>query len=375
MEMSDILKRHFADVEVKIGNLPDDVKLALARLDEMEQKVARGSGGGSSVSYLPSAGQQFVDSEEVKHFSGNAVTGGRRISVETKAILSSITTDAAGSAGGLVVPWRDQLVGLPHRRLVVRDLLQVVPITSNAIQIPKLTAFTNNAATVSETSGATKPQSDMEIQLITANVTTIAHWMLATRQILDDAPQLQGLIDGEMRYQLAFVEDNALLNGTGTGTDLNGIYTQATASSTTAKVALPTKIDVIGMAILQQNLTYLPADGIVLNPSDFTAMKLTKATTGEYIIGDPQSQATPRLFGLPVVITPAMTAGKFLVGNFASATLYDRMSARVEISTEDASNFRQNLVTILCEERIAFAVKSALGFTKGDFAAQITALT
>lgn len=375
MEMSDILKKHFADVETKLGPLSDELKVAIARLDELEQKAARKGGDGGN--FLKSAGRQFIDNDEVKSFTGNAVTAGRRISVETKAIISSLTTDADGSAGDLVVPYRDNIVGLPKRRLVIRDLLQVVPITTGSVQYPKVTGYTNSAATVSETAGDLKPQSELKIDLATANVTTIAHFVEAMRQILDDAPQLQGLIDGELRYGLSYAEELQLLNGGGTGSDLNGIYTQATAlAANPMVVASPTKIDVIGVAILQQNLTDLPATGIVINPSDWTSMQLIKDTTGAYILGDPQSSAQPRLFGLPVVTTPAMTVDKFMVGNFeVGATLYDRMAARVEVSTEDSDNFRRNKVTVLAEERIALAVKNTLAFTKGDFSDAITDLT
>jgi HK97 family phage major capsid protein len=375
MEMSDILKNHFADVEQKLGPLSDEIKTAVARLDELEQKAVRGRGDGGD--FLPSAGRQFIDSEEFKTFTGNAVTAGRRISVETKAIISSLTTDANGSAGAMVVPYRDQVVDLPRRRLVVRDLLNVVPITSGSVQYPKVTGYTNSADTVSETAGDTKPQSELKIALETANVTTIAHFVEAMRQILDDAPQLMGLIDSELRYGLAYAEELQLLSGGGTGSDLNGIYTQATAW--TANVALiqsPTKIDAIAMAILQQNTTDFPADGIVINPADWTAMQVIKDTVGNYILGSPQDATEPRLFGLPVVATPAMPQDKFLVGCFQQgATLYDRMAARVEVSTEDSDNFRRNKISVLCEERVALAVKNTLAFTRGDFSDAIEDLT
>ena len=82
------------------------------------------------------------------------------------------------------------------------------------------------------------------------------------------------------------------------------------------------------------------------------------------------------MFGLPVILTPAMTADKFLVGSFQSSSrLYDRWAARVEVSTEDGDNFRANMVTVLAEERIALAVTNVLGFTKGDFSDAIVDLT
>jgi HK97 family phage major capsid protein len=241
----------------------------------------------------------------------------------------------------------------------------VVQVSSGSVEYPRQTTRTNNAATVAE--GTLKPESALAYELVAVPLRTIAHWILASRQVLDDAPQLQGVIDNELLYQLGFVEDAQLLTGGGTGTDLNGIYTQATAfAAGSLVVTSPQRIDVIGAAILQNALADLPADGIVLHPADWTAITMTKDADGRYIIGNPQDVIEPRLFGLPVVPTQGMTAGNFLVGNFrGSATLYDRMAARVEVSTEDSDNFRKNLVTVLTEERVGLAVKRPTGFTKG----------
>jgi HK97 family phage major capsid protein len=117
----------------------------------------------------------------------------------------------------------------------------------------------------------------MYFDIVTSNVTTIAHWVQATRQILDDVPMLQSYINGRLIYGLKYVEDNQLLNGAGTGTDLNGIYTQATASTANlAVITSPTKIDVIRAAMLQATLANLPASGIVLHPTDWFTIETTK---------------------------------------------------------------------------------------------------
>jgi HK97 family phage major capsid protein len=234
--------------------------------------------------------------------------------------------------------------------------------------------FTNSAATVAE--GALKPESDLQYELVTVPIRTIAHWTIASRQILEDAPQLRGLIDSELRYGLQYVEDNQLLNGAGTGTDLHGIYTQATTfAAGSLVIGAASKIDVLLAAILQNQLANLPVTGIVLHPSDWTSIVGTKDADGNYIIGDPQAATTPNIFGVPVALSLAMTAGTFLVGDFqGSATLYDRWQARVEVSTEDRDNFVRNLVTVLAEERIGLAVKRPTGFTKGSFVAAINDL-
>lgn len=342
------------------------------RIDGLEQKLARRGSG--DVRERKSLGQEVTDDEAVQAFLKEAANGRKgSVSVNVKAIISSLTTDADGSAGDLIVPdRRPGVIAPPQRRLTMRDLISVGRTDSNAIQYVRETGFTNNAATVSETAGDAKPQSEIKFDLVTESVSTIAHWLLATRQILSDVPMLQSYIDGRLRYGLEYVEDNQILNGGGTGTDLNGLYTQATAFSQAAAgvpvMANVTRIDTLRVAILQAALAEYFPDGIVLNPVDWAMIELTKDGDGRYVIGNPQDGAQPRLWRKPVVETTAMTADKFLVGAFKmGAELFVREDASVQISTEDSDNFRKNLVTILAEERAALADYRPEAFIKGDF--------
>lgn len=338
-----------------------------ARLTEIEQKLAR---RGQEPEGRKSVGQQIVESAEIKSFLKSGGKG--RVSVQVKAIISALTTDADGSAGDLIVPMRVPGVnGLPQRRMTIRDLLTPGRTAVNAIQYVKETGFTNNAATVSETSGATKPQSEIKFDIVTSAVTTIAHWVRATKQILDDVPMLQSYIDGRLRYGLMYAEENQLLNGGGTGTDLNGIYTQATAfvaPITPTAAGNMSKIDILRLAILQSSLAEYPANGIVMHPSDWADIELTKTEDGAYLFANPQNGSEPRLWRLPVVETQAMTIDKFMTGAFQmGAQIFDREDAAVEISTEDADNFTKNLVTIRAEQRLGLAVYRPEAFVKGDF--------
>lgn len=363
-----------AEFKEKIDNALTGMNETKGRLDELEQKADR-FGEGRDLE-MKSPGQAFTENDGVKSFMSDP-TSGKRVGVEVKAIVSSLSTDANGSAGDLIVPQRAPMVDPVVRRMTVRDLLTPGRTSANSIQYPKETGFTNSAATVSETTGPTKPQSEIKFDIVTTSVTTIAHWLLATRQILDDVPMLQSYIDGRLRYGLAYVEENQLLNGGGTGTDLNGIYTQATAfAAGTAVVTTPTRLDVLRYAMLQAVLAELPPTGHVLNPIDWALIETTKDADGRYIIGNPQGSLNPTLWGLPVVATQAMTSGAFLTGAFRmGAQIFDRMDARVEISTEDSDNFRKNLVTILAEERLALAVYRPEAFIKGTFSTAITDLT
>lgn len=362
-----------------LGKVTEDTKKAAdealvkhgelsARMTALEQKMVRQPGEPEKQKTI---GQTVTDHEDFKAFAAKRVSKGS-VSIPVKAIISALTTDANGSAGDLIVPQRQPgIIAPPPRKMTIRDLLTPGRTSSNAIQYVKETGFTNSAATVTETAGTAKPQSEIKFDLMTTAVTTIAHWVLATKQILDDVPQLQSYIDGRLRYGLMYVEENQLLNGGGTGTDLNGIYTQATdyvAPITPTAAGNLTKIDVIRLSILQAFLAEYPANGIVMHPSDWADIELTKTEDGAYLFANPQGGSEPRLWRLPVVETQAMTIDKFLVGAFRlGAQVFDREDANVELSTEDSDNFRKNLVTIRAEERLALAVYRPESFVKGDF--------
>jgi HK97 family phage major capsid protein len=336
-----------------------------ARMDAVEQQMARRSGP-DEPEERRSLGQMVTDADDVKALMA---AGRGKASFHLKAIISSLTTDANGSAGDLIVPQRlPGILAPPDRRLTVRDLIQPGSTTSTSVQYVKETGYTNSAATVSETAGTAKPQSEIKFDIATSAVTTLAHWVLATRQILSDVPMLQSYIDGRLRYGLKYAEEGQLLMGGGTGTDLNGIYTQATAFSAPFVVTGATMVDNVRLSILQAHLAELPPDGIVMHPSDWTNIELTKTDDGAYLFANPQGLANKTLWGLPVVDTQAMTIDKWLVGAFKMASqIFDRWDAVVLISTEDDQNFRKNLVTILCEERLALAVYRPEAFIKGDF--------
>jgi HK97 family phage major capsid protein len=103
-------------------------------------------------------------------------------------------------------------------------------------------------------------------------------------------------------------------------------------------VSLPQKVDVLRAAILQVFTTsQLAPDGIILNPIDSASIELLKNANGNYLyLND------GRIWRLPVVESPSMPQGEFLVGAFRQAAqIFDRQEATVEVSTEDSDNFRK----------------------------------
>jgi HK97 family phage major capsid protein len=212
--------------------------------------------------------------------------------------------------------------------------------------------------------GGTKPESAMTFTLKTSPVVTLAHWIRVSTQALADIGTLQTHIDTRLRYGLNFVEELQLLKGSGIGVNLNGLLTAATAYSGT----IGSRLDTFIGAITQLALSDFVASGIVLHPSTWADIVRMKNTQGEYLLSDPAQMTAPRIWGLPVVVTAAMNDEQFLVGDFQQAAiLYDRMQARVDISTETDDDFVTNRAHIKAEERLALAILRPLALIKGLF--------
>lgn len=358
-----------AELTSKVDKALSELGDATTRLGELEKRAAREREIGEDAE--KSLGQLVIESAEYK--AGN-LTGSSRASIKVSADRAAITTadstvGTGRSPGTSLVPGHrvPGIMSLPQRQMTIRNLLLQGRTSSGNVEYVKQTGYTNNAAPVAE--GAQKPTSDLEFNLVSSPVRTIAHLFKASRQILDDADGLRSYIDGQARYGLEFVEENQLLNGSGTGQNIHGLVPQATAFAPAFTPADATGIDRIRLAILQVFLAQFPATGIVLHPTDWAAIELTKDAGGNYIIGNPQGALSPTLWNLPVVATQAMASGEFLTGAFGyAAQIFDRMDIEVLLSSENVDDFEKNMFTIRAEERLALAVYRPEAFVTGDVA-------
>ena len=328
-----------------------------AQYDELEQKLSR---RGAEEPVAKSLGRQMVDSDQYKQLKDDP-RGVKNAKMSVKA-----TTITNATAGALVEP---QVVGgviTPHeRKLTIRDLLMPGQTDSSAITYMRETGFTNNAAPQAN-QGDKKAQSDITFDRKTENVETIAHFIKVAKQILNDASMLASSIDQRLMYGLKLKEEEQLLNGDGLNGNLHGIIPQATAfSNPAAAVTKYTIIDQMRLAMLQAILAEYPASGHVLNPIDWATMELLKDNEGRYIIGQPQGETNPTLWRLPVVETQAIAPTKFLTGAFnMAAQIFDAEDASIEVGFEN-DDFTRNLLTMLCEERLALAVYRPEAFIYG----------
>ena len=367
-----------AETKAALDKITESASGLQARMLELEQKLARRPGGGGQA--VKSLGERFIESDEYKEIAAKG--GGRaRINVKASTITSEVLGGSPpgpdGAAGALIRP--DRLPGIvtpAQREMTIRDLLLPGRTSSNAIEYVKETGFTNAAAPVAENPQAVKPQSDLTFDLVTRPVRTIAHHIVASKQVLADAPMLSSYIDTRLRYGLKYVEENQILNGDGNGENLHGLIPQAFAYDLGGALGLAhmsdKRVDTIRKAALQVRLSNIRATFIVLNPIDWAEIELTKDAEQRYImVTIPLAGADMRVWRLAVIETTAIDPGKFLVGAGDAAQVFDREDVSVEVSTEHSDYFLKNKAAILCEERLTLACYRPESFVYGDFPAGV----
>ena len=296
---------------------------------------------------------------------------------------TTVTTGAVGFAttGVLPIGRLDGITAEPRQQLTIRDLLSASPTTFQVIDFVKVLQAMTIASPVVE--AGLKPENAVTFTTVSERVKTIATWIPATRQVLDDFSELLTFIRTMMPFYVNLAEELQLLSGDGTGENLHGLIPQATAFQVGLLSATKgwNKIDILGRAIQQITAAKeMQPTFVVMHPNDWWDIRLTKDSFGRYILGDPQQGSftqtgfgvtvpSQNIFGLTVDATTNIAAGTFLVGsgNPIAAEIRDRMEMQIDISTEHADFFTKNLVAVRAEKRLALITRRPGSYVTGSF--------
>jgi HK97 family phage major capsid protein len=313
---------------------------------------------------LKSMGAQLVDDPAWQAWVKDKGARSGRAWASPSIELQATTLDTSTGSGGklIVTDYQPGILPLLFKRLTIADLIASGTTESNSITYFKETTFTNTAAAVAE--GATKPESTLIFDLVTDLVRKIAHWLPITEEMLEDFSQSRSYVDMRLRLGLALAEEDQLLNGSGAGANIQGILLRTGLTAAQARGA-DSNADAIFKQITTISTTvFIQPDGIVLNPTNWQTIQLTKNANGNYLGTGPWNDAQPaQLWGYPVAVTPSIVANTGLVGAFKQAAQFFRKGGvRVEASNSHSDFFVKNLVAIRAEERGALAVYRPAAF-------------
>jgi HK97 family phage major capsid protein len=389
------LMKAAAEHKAKLKQLGEDESLRLqisAMGFDAPPKEQRAPGSGAPAGKGKSLGERFTNAEAYQQWYKSVAPNG--VIPESRKGLSSpsvdvghfglfrkdlITGTSDTSAGAWIIPDQSGIYEpLGRYALTLRQLMSVRTTMSDSVEFVRQLTQVTQAAPVPESNvttytGATgqvqgiKPEASMTFERVTEPVKTIAVWIPATKRALSDAAQLRGLIDQELREDLAEELENQLLNGNGVGENFTGL------GNTAGTLAQAFDTDIL--VTTRKAITHLQTNGKtmpnawLMHPQDWETFDLFQDGDDRYYWGGPLSMGQPRLWGVPVVQSFFVTPGTAWVGNWQKAVIWDRQQATITTTDSHSDFFIRNMVAILAEMRAAFGVIRPTAFCEVDLLA------
>jgi HK97 family phage major capsid protein len=373
------MKQNGEDIE-KANSLVSEVKSQLANVttkSELDEKVASiqkqiDDVATSKKNSTPKTAKSFNAelAEQMANHTDKFATmkKGQSFEFEIKAVGDMTFANNFSTADASVAFVRPGIIELPKRKLHVRELLPAGGMGAKST-FDYVKEIAGEGAPAPAAEGATKSQFDLDLEEVSVKAEWIAGFIKISRNMLDDVTGMTTFLGSRLPELLLRTEDAQILSGTGTSPQLKGIMTAG--NFTAASGGSTIDVEQLVQAISQLESLDREANGILLNPADYYAIMLTKASgSGEYDFPELVKIENGQLFiaGVPVYKSTAMTVDKFLVGDWRmGANLIFREPAKVQFFYEDGTNAQQNKVTVRIEERVALPVYGNDYFILGDF--------
>ena len=306
-----------------------------------------------------SLGENFV--EAVK-----AANPGKRFDVSAPAFIKAATdiqTSPVGAVDFATTFDRNVVTGA-RVPLVIRDLFASEQIAGSTLVYLIEGAMEGAPAVTAE--GNAKPQVHFaDPTPKTVSLKKIACHIKESDEYINDYAFLASAINGRLMYQHGLVVQNTLV------TDLLATTGIQTGNITAAATYLDVAEAILQAAMDVQDGSGFAADAIAMNPADWFQLRTLRLTTNEYFGGGPfGAQNVPNLWGIPVCITNAIAAKKFVIGAFkACGSVVGNGGVSVEAVNTDQDDFIKNLMTIRAEVREKLAVRRPAGFVNITVAA------
>lgn len=355
------------ELKSQIQNLTGDLQKTIDQVRDMEEKGLGPIGGEKKAKSLLSLIGENPAYKDV------SIKGNARADIEIKGdeLAAAMEKKTLVTAGGsnLVVPHYDRniLTG-PRNDHVIRSLMRSIPVENTEfVYFQENLPLSLNAGMVAE--GGRKPETSASFTRKQDTVKKIAVWIPITEEAANDLPQLMAYLDGLLRYDVLQKEEDQILRGDGTGQNMNGIITQATAYDPNIAngKSTDTAIDIVRRMLYQSRRnTRRTPDAVVMSDLDWMDIELLKDNENRYMFANLQGLVSPVLWGRPVAVSDSMDedTGEILVGPFAQgALLYDRTGITVRIGWIN-DDFVKNQFVLLVEKRVGLGVILPDGFIK-----------
>ena len=319
----------------------------------------------------PTVGDIVINSAVYKSLVAGGIGGGEWKSGPIEIDTKGTVTTTGGTTVMTPPQFQPGIVPTLFQRLSVADLIATGTTDSPVIKYLEETTATNAAAVVAE--GTAKPESTLAFTDRTDLVKKIATYMPVTDETLEDAPALRSYINQRLGYFIQQKEEDHLLNGTSVGIFQRSLSTYARGT-----------VDDNALAIFKamngaRGSFFVDPEGLIIHPTNWQAIRTAKDSQGQYYgggpfygpYGGPQGPASSNqfsadnLWGVPVIVTSAITVGTALFGPFRTgAQIFRKSGITLEATNSHGTYFTSDITTIRAEERLALAVYRPSAFVQ-----------
>ena len=223
-----------------------------------------------------------------------------------------------------------------------------------------MSSVTGSAAIVGE--GQPKPEVTMPSAPLICTAKKLAVHCGISWESWADYEAFTQAVQTELMKQIIDLENHELVYGDPV-TGLNGMTTAAgilTLAATGGTAIPPNNWDDLAAAIakLRTGSALASPDLLCVHPDTSANIRVQKDSLGRYVSGtDPTDEAVETAWGVDVLQSTAFTAGDAVL---VDTTLVGRVAVRETLVLRmgySGSDFTSNIVRVVCEERLNFAIE------------------
>ena len=235
------------------------------------------------------------------------------------------------------------------RPIQLIDVMPSLPTSQSAVVYMQEVTFTNSAAEIAE--AGEYPESALKLEEKSSPVRKIGTTIPVTDEQLEDEPMARAYLNQRLPFMVRQRLDLQIAAGAGSENELTGLISAAgkeqaksTDSAIDAVYKARTKVKLEGRGI---------ATHALLHDNDWQGIRLTTTEDGIYLYGPPMDPGPERIWGLPVVLSDALTEGTGLVLDINETALAIRRGVEVRISDSHAETFKEGKQTLRADLRAA----------------------
>lgn len=299
-----------------------------------------------------------------KSFGTQVVESGALKAMNQPFTLADVDVKTLMSTGAGWAPFVERAPGVvlsPTRPLGLLDYLPVINTTQNSYKFMLETTYTNNAAEVAESVQGTLAsygEAALALTETTADIRKIPVFLPVSDEQLADVPGIRDYLDARLGYMVRARLEAQVIAGNGSAPNIRGLI-NVSGVNTQAKGA-----DSVPDAIYK-GITLIRVNGetepnlILMHPSDWQDIRILQNSTGQYLWENPAFPGQMTMFGLPIVLSTAVTQNTAVILDTMYNNVVMRQGVDIQVTNSHSTWFVSGVQAIRADVRAGLACTRA----------------